>query len=71
MCQISLPEGLELIAFSWDQLPPGLARGVARALSIPAVRAAVQSRVKVVPRAMPITPSAAFEEDVERWDGLS
>ncbi|HZK79900.1 MAG TPA: hypothetical protein VFC46_02510 [Humisphaera sp.] len=66
MTQIMIPDGFELIYFSWDQQAPmtggaGAFMKAGLALSSGAFAAAV-------PRPAERGP---IEEDVERWDGLS
>ena len=66
MTQIAIPDGFELIYFSWNRLAPfadrlGAFTKVGSAQSIGASSTSVPWAVE----------RAAMEEDVERWDGLS
>lgn len=65
MTQIAIPDGFDLIYFSWDRMPlPAAVKAFAN-VGFAASSAAFGA---AVPRAIERTP---VEEDVERWDGLS
>jgi hypothetical protein len=66
MNQLIIPAGFELVNFSWDRLPEILRSGSSLVKSAPAFF--------IAPRVAPAVRTLdrpAFEEDAERWDGLS
>jgi hypothetical protein len=66
MIQIAIPDGFDLIYFSWDRLAPMASR--AAALSQVGLAPASGAHPTAAPRAV---ERMTAEEDVERWDGLS
>ena len=66
MNQLILPAGFELVNFSWDRLPEILRSGS----GVPRAAATFFVAVHSAP-AVRATEHAVFDEDAERWDGLS
>ena len=69
MSALVIPNGFELIAFSWDCMPPMLVRA-SRTLAAQPAMFGVSPLVDAAPHAIELT-STSGEEEAERWDGLS
>jgi hypothetical protein len=65
MNQLIIPAGFELVNFSWDRLPEILRSGSCLVKPAPAFFIAAHPAPAVR------TVEHKFEEDAERWDGLS